>query len=153
MSGGRPCHCWASNHWLCCARAAGVSRATSVMGARWMKKASRMGNLELSSNCCHWGCSVGGGLPPHRHDHYDVFTMTAGGGEMHLGGEATPILAGDAVVVPPDGPVVAVEFKTGRPEPSHEAQVEMYRRALVAAWPDRGGEARIFYFQAGNQGP
>ena len=59
----------------------------------------------------------------------------------------------DAVVVPPDGPVVAVEFKTGRPEPSHEAQVEMYRRALAAAWPDRGGEARIFYFQAGNQGP
>ena len=22
----------------------------------------------------------GGGLPPHRHDHFDVFTVTAGGG-------------------------------------------------------------------------
>ena len=59
----------------------------------------------------------------------------------------------DAVVVPSAGPVVAVEFKTGRPEPSHDAQVAIYRQALAALWPDRGAESRIFYFQAGNQGP
>jgi quercetin dioxygenase-like cupin family protein len=44
----------------------------------------------------------GGGLPPHRHDHYDVFTMTAGGATMHLDNEVTEIVPGDAVVVPPD---------------------------------------------------
>jgi len=43
----------------------------------------------------------GGGLPPHRHDHFDVFTMTAGTGLMHLDGDATEIGSGDAVVVPP----------------------------------------------------
>lgn len=44
----------------------------------------------------------GGGLSPHRHDHYDVFTMTAGDASMHLDDEVTEIGAGDAVVVPPD---------------------------------------------------
>ena len=44
----------------------------------------------------------GGGLPPHRHDHFDVFTVTAGGGAMHLGDEASTLAAGDSVVVPPD---------------------------------------------------
>ena len=44
----------------------------------------------------------GGGLPPHRHDHFDVFTVTAGGGTMHLGDEIAELSAGDAVVVPPD---------------------------------------------------
>lgn len=45
---------------------------------------------------------AGGGLPPHRHDHFDVFTVTTGTGTMHLDDEATEIVAGDAVVVPPD---------------------------------------------------
>jgi quercetin dioxygenase-like cupin family protein len=45
---------------------------------------------------------AGGGLPPHRHDHYDVFTMTAGVGTMHLDDDATEIVVGDSVVVPPD---------------------------------------------------
>lgn len=40
-------------------------------------------------------------LLPHHHDHFDVFTVTAGGGEMHLGDEVSTIAAGDAVVVPP----------------------------------------------------
>jgi len=44
----------------------------------------------------------GGGLPPHRHDHFDVFTVTAGGGAMHLGDEVSTLAAGDSVVVPPD---------------------------------------------------
>ena len=45
---------------------------------------------------------AGGGLPPHRHDHFDVFTMTAGAGTMHLGEEVAALDAGDSVVVPPD---------------------------------------------------
>lgn len=45
---------------------------------------------------------AGGGLPPHRHDHFDVFTVTTGTGTMHLDDEATEIVASDAVVVPPD---------------------------------------------------
>ena len=44
----------------------------------------------------------GGGLPPHRHDHFDVFTVTAGGGAMHLGDEVSSLATGDSVVVPPD---------------------------------------------------
>ena len=43
----------------------------------------------------------GGGLPPHRHDHFDVFTVTAGGGTVHVGDEVSTIVAGDSVVVPP----------------------------------------------------
>jgi len=43
----------------------------------------------------------GSGLPPHRHDHYDVFTVTAGGGTMHIDEETIDIATGDAVVVPP----------------------------------------------------
>ena len=42
----------------------------------------------------------GGGLPPHRHDHLDVFTLTAGGGVFHLGEEHAPVEVGDSVVVP-----------------------------------------------------
>jgi quercetin dioxygenase-like cupin family protein len=44
---------------------------------------------------------AGGGLPPHRHDHFDVFTVSAGGGTMYLGDEVTALVAGDSVVVPP----------------------------------------------------
>lgn len=43
----------------------------------------------------------GGGLPSHHHDHFDVFTVAAGGGQMHLGDLVHEIGEGDAVVVPP----------------------------------------------------
>jgi quercetin dioxygenase-like cupin family protein len=43
----------------------------------------------------------GGGLPAHTHDHFDVFTVTSGEVIVHLDDEATPIVAGDSVVVPP----------------------------------------------------
>jgi quercetin dioxygenase-like cupin family protein len=43
----------------------------------------------------------GGGLPAHTHDHFDVFTVTSGEAIVHLDDEATPIGAGDSVVVPP----------------------------------------------------
>jgi len=42
----------------------------------------------------------GGGLPPHRHDHLDVFTVVAGGGLVHLDQEAFDLGPGDAAVVP-----------------------------------------------------
>ncbi len=56
----------------------------------------------------------------------------------------------DGVVVPPDGPIVVVEFKTGRPQSGHDAQVSTYRQALATAWPGREVETRLFYFQSGN---
>ena len=41
-----------------------------------------------------------GGLPAHRHDHQDVFTVAAGGGTMFIDDEVHQIGPGDAVVVP-----------------------------------------------------
>ena len=43
---------------------------------------------------------AGGGLPPHRHDHLDVFTVAAGGGTFHIDDEVFELRAGDSVVVP-----------------------------------------------------
>jgi quercetin dioxygenase-like cupin family protein len=42
----------------------------------------------------------GGGLPPHTHDHFDVFTVIAGGGVFHLGGDTVELAVGDSAVVP-----------------------------------------------------
>jgi quercetin dioxygenase-like cupin family protein len=42
----------------------------------------------------------GGGLPPHRHDHFDVFTLVAGGVTFHLGDETSELTVGDSAVVP-----------------------------------------------------
>jgi quercetin dioxygenase-like cupin family protein len=42
----------------------------------------------------------GGRLPPHHHDHFDVFTVIDGGLTAHLGDEAIEVLAGDSAVVP-----------------------------------------------------
>jgi quercetin dioxygenase-like cupin family protein len=41
----------------------------------------------------------GQGLPPHRHDHLDTFTVTAGGGVWHLDGATFELTAGDSVIV------------------------------------------------------
>src|SRR3954463_16656735 len=43
---------------------------------------------------------AGGALPAHHHDHFDVFTVTAGSATMHIGDDESQISAGDAVVVP-----------------------------------------------------
>ena len=45
---------------------------------------------------------AGGALPAHHHDHFDVFTVTAGSATMHIGEDEGPVVAGDAVVVPPE---------------------------------------------------
>ncbi len=42
----------------------------------------------------------GGALPPHRHDHFDVFTVTAGGARFHLDEVVHQMVVGDAAVVP-----------------------------------------------------
>ncbi len=42
----------------------------------------------------------GGGLPPHRHDHFDVFAVVAGGLTFHLGDEISELAVGDSAVVP-----------------------------------------------------
>lgn len=52
----------------------------------------------------------------------------------------------DLVVVPADGPIQVVEFKTGLAQPEHEAQVAVYRHALASLWPGREVTARLFYF-------
>jgi ATP-dependent helicase/nuclease subunit A len=51
----------------------------------------------------------------------------------------------DCIVVPSQGPVTVLEFKTGRARPEHQAQVEVYREALRAAWPDREIQTRVLY--------
>ena len=43
---------------------------------------------------------AGGGLPRHRHDHLDVFTVERGGGEFSIGDERFRVGPGDSVVVP-----------------------------------------------------
>lgn len=65
----------------------------------------------------------GGGLPPHHHDHLDVFTLTSGGGTFHLGDETHELIAGDSAVVPaglrhyliagPDGASIVVTMLGG----------------------------------------
>lgn len=42
----------------------------------------------------------GAGLPPHTHDHFDVFTVVAGGAVCHLGDDTEELTVGDSVVVP-----------------------------------------------------
>ncbi|MEA2522017.1 MAG: hypothetical protein QOI81_1663 [Actinomycetota bacterium] len=43
---------------------------------------------------------AGGGLPRHKHDHLDVFTVAGGSGTMHIGEESWELSKGDSVVVP-----------------------------------------------------
>jgi quercetin dioxygenase-like cupin family protein len=45
---------------------------------------------------------AGGSLPAHHHDHFDVFTVTAGSATMHIGEQESDVVTGDAVVVPPE---------------------------------------------------
>ncbi len=44
----------------------------------------------------------GKGLPAHRHDHFDVFLIVAGGATFQLGDETTELAVGDSVMVPID---------------------------------------------------
>jgi ATP-dependent helicase/nuclease subunit A len=42
----------------------------------------------------------------------------------------------DCLVRRPDGSIVIVEFKTGRPTPSHQAQLDVYVQAACVMYPD-----------------
>jgi quercetin dioxygenase-like cupin family protein len=42
----------------------------------------------------------GGGLPPHHHDHLDVFTVAGGTGTIHIDDDSHELAVGDSVVVP-----------------------------------------------------
>jgi quercetin dioxygenase-like cupin family protein len=65
----------------------------------------------------------GAGLPPHHHDHLDVFTIVEGGGTVHIDDVSTPVAAGDSAVVPvgarhyveagPEGATLVVTMLTG----------------------------------------
>jgi quercetin dioxygenase-like cupin family protein len=65
----------------------------------------------------------GGGLPPHHHDHLDVFTVTQGSGRFYLGDESFDLVVGDSAVVPigvrhyleagPDGASIVVAMFPG----------------------------------------
>jgi len=70
-----------------------------------------LGNLEITSfvaparggyECALYRVDVpaGEGLPPHRHDHLDVFMVLGGGGRFHLDEETFELGIGDSVVVP-----------------------------------------------------
>ena len=65
---------------------------------------------------------AGGGLPPHRHDHFDVFTVTAGGGTVYLGDEASTLAAGDSCVVPPDAAPLGGSRARRRDDRRHDAR-------------------------------
>jgi len=62
-------------------------------------------------------------LPPHHHDHLDVFTIVGGSGTAHIDGVATPVGVGDSAVVPvgarhwveagPDGATLVVTMLAG----------------------------------------
>ncbi|HJU74740.1 MAG TPA: PD-(D/E)XK nuclease family protein, partial [Gemmatimonadaceae bacterium] len=51
----------------------------------------------------------------------------------------------DLLVVPADGPIVVVEFKTGRSRPSHERQLALYVKAARALYAGRAVEGRLIY--------
>lgn len=65
----------------------------------------------------------GGKLPPHRHDHEDMFTIVGGSATAHVGDASEPVSPGDAVVVPtgathwveagPEGCVLLVAMLAG----------------------------------------
>jgi quercetin dioxygenase-like cupin family protein len=43
---------------------------------------------------------AGGGLPPHTHDHFDIFVVLEGDATCHLGDDTVELATGDSVVVP-----------------------------------------------------
>ena len=58
----------------------------------------------------------------------------------------------DCVVVPAEGPLEVLEFKTGRPRPEHQVQADVYARAIGAAF-GRPAQSRLFYAQESQTGP
>jgi ATP-dependent exoDNAse (exonuclease V) beta subunit len=51
----------------------------------------------------------------------------------------------DCLVRRPDGSLVVVELKTGRPNPAHERQLDLYVRAAQTCYPDAAVERLLVY--------
>ncbi|HEX7780374.1 MAG TPA: 3'-5' exonuclease, partial [Vicinamibacterales bacterium] len=51
----------------------------------------------------------------------------------------------DCVVETPDGRMTVIEFKTGGPQPDHQAQADLYARALASVLSDPGIDVRVVY--------
>ena len=62
-------------------------------------------------------------------------------------GDARRVLRGtiDCLVRRPDGTLVIIEFKTGAPSPSHQAQLDIYLEAARAMFPGTPVQGRIVY--------
>jgi ATP-dependent helicase/nuclease subunit A len=69
--------------------------------------------------------------------HEVPFTMTIGG----------RVLRGtvDCLVETAPGRLTLLEFKTGRPRPEHEAQVNLYLQAMKGTFPDAAIDAKLVY--------
>jgi ATP-dependent exoDNAse (exonuclease V) beta subunit len=51
----------------------------------------------------------------------------------------------DCLIRRPDGSIIVVEFKTGAPAPTHDAQIDAYVRAAKAMFPDAAVSGRVVY--------
>lgn len=62
-------------------------------------------------------------------------------------GQAGVCLRGsvDCVIAQPDGRIVVLEFKTGRPRPEHQVQLDLYVRAMAATFPGAVVTGRVCY--------
>ena len=60
----------------------------------------------------------------------------------------TPIIVRgsiDCLIQKPDGSITVVEFKTGRPRPSHERQLGLYVAAARMCFPDTMVDGTLIY--------
>jgi quercetin dioxygenase-like cupin family protein len=69
----------------------GANRITSLIGPSRGSDEIAMFRTEVPP---------GSGLPPHRHDHIDAFTVLSGTVTFHLGDETVELREGDSAVVP-----------------------------------------------------
>jgi ATP-dependent exoDNAse (exonuclease V) beta subunit len=51
----------------------------------------------------------------------------------------------DCLIRTPDGPIILLEFKCGRPRPEHRRQLELYRQAAGQIFPDAPIESLLVY--------
>jgi ATP-dependent exoDNAse (exonuclease V) beta subunit len=55
----------------------------------------------------------------------------------------------DCVVETAPGFLTVLEFKSGRPRPEHQAQLEIYQQAMRQVFPGTSIDARLIYGDAG----
>jgi RecB family exonuclease len=84
----------------------------------------------------------------------DVAAVLAGAERFHevpfslvVPGEPPRIVRGsiDCLACAPDGSVTVLEFKTGRPRPEHNAQLDLYVRAAREMFPGAPVQGRLIY--------